>query len=56
MRTVRNRYRRNDETVFLYAFDLIENSMRDLCGVPLTVCRTMLANVIAQAAPGTVSS
>jgi ATP-dependent DNA ligase len=43
---------RNDAAVFLYAFDLIELDGDDLRNVPLTVRKTMLANVIAHADPG----
>ena len=48
----RIRYRRNDANVFLYAFELIELDGDDLRHVPLSVRKTMLANVIASAAPG----
>jgi bifunctional non-homologous end joining protein LigD len=48
----RIRYRRNDDSVFLYAFDLIEFDGEDLRAVPLTVRKTRLANVIGQAVPG----
>jgi hypothetical protein len=45
-------YRRNDGSVFLYAFHLIELDGDDLRHMPLTVRKSMLANVIAQAAAG----
>jgi bifunctional non-homologous end joining protein LigD len=48
----RIRYRRNDDGVFLYAFDLIELDGDDLRHEPLTVRKTMLADVITRAAPG----
>jgi bifunctional non-homologous end joining protein LigD len=48
----RIRYRHNDESVFLYVFDLIELDGDDLRHVPLTVRRTMLAKVIARAVSG----
>jgi bifunctional non-homologous end joining protein LigD len=48
----RIRYRHHDESVFLYAFDLIELDGDDLRHVPLTVRKTMLAHVLARAAPG----
>jgi hypothetical protein len=38
--------------VFLYAFDLIELDGDDFRHVPLTVRKTMLAHVLARAAPG----
>jgi hypothetical protein len=37
----RIRYRHNDESVFLYAFDLIELDGDDLRDVPLTVCKRL---------------
>jgi ATP-dependent DNA ligase len=48
----RIRYRRDDDGVFLYAFDLIELDGDDLRHVPLTVRKTMLAHILARAAPG----
>jgi bifunctional non-homologous end joining protein LigD len=48
----RIRYRLCDDSVFLYAFDLIELDGDDLRHVPLTVRKTMLAHVLARAAPG----
>jgi len=47
----RIRYRHNDDSVFLYAFDLIELDGDDLRPLPLTVRKTRLANVIERAAP-----
>src|SRR5436190_845692 len=48
----RTRYRHQDDSVFLYAFDLIELDGDDLRHVPLTVRKAMLAKVVAGAAPG----
>src|SRR5216683_1922999 len=48
----RTRSRHNDDSVFLYAFDLIELDGDDLRRDPLTVRKTLLANVLARAAPG----
>jgi bifunctional non-homologous end joining protein LigD len=48
----RIRYRHHDASVFLYAFDLIELDGDDVRSVPLSVRKTMLANVLASAAPG----
>jgi bifunctional non-homologous end joining protein LigD len=48
----RIRYRRHDESVFLYAFDLIELDGDDLRHVPLTVRKTMLEHILARAAAG----
>jgi bifunctional non-homologous end joining protein LigD len=48
----RIRYRHNDDSVFLYAFDLIGLDGDDLRRDPLTVRKTLLANVLARAAPG----
>jgi bifunctional non-homologous end joining protein LigD len=48
----RIRYRRSDDSVFLYAFDLIELDGDDLRCVPLTVRKTMLANVLERGAAG----
>jgi bifunctional non-homologous end joining protein LigD len=48
----RIRYRHNDDSVFLYAFDLIELDGDDLRGVHLTVRKTMLSNVLTRAASG----
>ena len=48
----RIRYRHHDESVFLYAFDLIELDGDDLRSVPLTVRKTMLAHILARSAPG----
>ena len=48
----RIRYRRNDDCVFLYAFDLIELNGDDLRRDPLVVRKATLASVLAKAAPG----
>jgi ATP-dependent DNA ligase len=48
----RIRYRHHDESVFLYAFDLIELEGDDLRHVPLAVRKTILAHVLARAAAG----
>jgi bifunctional non-homologous end joining protein LigD len=48
----RIRYRHNDDSVFLYAFDLIELNGDDLRRDPLDVRKATLANVLARAAPG----
>ena len=48
----RIRYRRNDNCVFLYAFDLIELNGDDLRRDPLVVRKATLASVIAKAAVG----
>jgi ATP-dependent DNA ligase len=48
----RIRYRRHDESVFLYAFDLIELDGEDLRRDPLAVRKAMLASALALAAPG----
>jgi bifunctional non-homologous end joining protein LigD len=48
----RIRYRRHDEGVFLYAFDLIELDGDDLRRDPLAVRKATLASVLARAAPG----
>src|SRR5262245_4241350 len=48
----RIRYRHDDASVFLYAFDLIELDGDDLRHVPLTVRKTMLAHILARGAPG----
>jgi len=48
-----NRIRyRNDDAVFLYAFDLIALDGDDLRRHPLTVRKATLASVLAKAAPG----
>jgi ATP-dependent DNA ligase len=48
----RIRYRRQDATVFLYAFDLIELDGDDLRRDPLDVRKTTLASLLARAGPG----
>jgi bifunctional non-homologous end joining protein LigD len=48
----RIRYRRNDDCVFLYAFDLIELNGDDLRRDPLVVCKATLSSVLAEAATG----
>jgi ATP-dependent DNA ligase len=48
----RLRYRRHDDTVFLYAFDLIELNGEDLRRDPLEVRKATLASVLAKVAPG----
>jgi bifunctional non-homologous end joining protein LigD len=45
----RVRYRRNDASVFLYAFDLIELNGDDLRRDPLEVRKATLANIVARA-------
>jgi bifunctional non-homologous end joining protein LigD len=46
------RYRRNDEGVFLYAFDLLELNVDDLRRDPLEVRKATLASVLARAVNG----
>ena len=46
------RYRRNDGSVFLYAFDLIELNGDDLRRDPLEVRKATLASILKKAAPG----
>jgi bifunctional non-homologous end joining protein LigD len=48
----RVRYRRNDASVFLYAFDLIELNGDDLRRDPLEVRKATLANIVARAGHG----
>jgi hypothetical protein len=48
----RIRHRRHDESVFLYAFDLIELDGADLRRDPLAVRKATLASLLARAAPG----
>jgi bifunctional non-homologous end joining protein LigD len=48
----RIRYRRNDYSVFLYAFDLIELDGDDLRRDPFTVRKTLLAKLLTRARPG----
>jgi ATP-dependent DNA ligase len=43
----RVRYRRNDASVFLYAFDVIELNGDDLRPDPLEVRKATLANLLA---------
>ena len=48
----RIRYRRDDASVFLYAFDLIELNGDDLRRDPLEVRKATLANILARADRG----
>jgi bifunctional non-homologous end joining protein LigD len=48
----RIRYRRHDESVFLYAFDLVELDGDDLRRDPFQVRKATLASVLAKAGPG----
>ena len=48
----RIRYRRNDDDVFLYAFDLIELNGDDLRRDPLEVRKATLASIVAKASTG----
>jgi ATP-dependent DNA ligase len=48
----RIRYRRGDDSVFLYAFDLIELNGDDLRHDPLTARKASLGNLLGSAAPG----
>ena len=48
----RIRYRRQDSSAFLYAFDLIELNGADLRRAPLEVRKATLANVLAGASQG----
>jgi len=48
----RIRYHRNDDSVFLYAFDLIELNGEDLRHDPLITRKALLGNLLASAAPG----
>jgi hypothetical protein len=48
----RIRYRQHDDSVFLYAFDLIELNGDDLRRDPLEVRKATLASTLAKAAPG----
>jgi bifunctional non-homologous end joining protein LigD len=50
----RLRYRRHDDRVFLYAFDLIALNGDDLRREPLTVRKATLASVLRKARPGLV--
>jgi bifunctional non-homologous end joining protein LigD len=49
---LRVRYRRNDDDVFLYAFDLIELSGDDLRREPLEVRKATLRSVLIKRGPG----
>ena len=46
------RYRRHDDSTFLYAFDLIELNGDDLRRDPLAVRKATLASIVAKASPG----
>src|SRR5262249_47823720 len=46
------RYRRHDDSTFLYAFDLIELNDDDLRRDPLEVRKATLASIVAKASPG----
>jgi len=46
------RYRRHDDSTFLYAFDLIELNGDDLRRDPLEVRKATLASIVAKAQPG----
>jgi ATP-dependent DNA ligase len=46
------RYRRHDDSTFLYAFDLIELNGDDLRRDPLEVRKATLASIVANASPG----
>src|SRR5262245_32864061 len=46
------RYRRQDDSTFLYAFDLIEQNGDDLRRDPLEVRKAALASIVAKAGPG----
>jgi len=48
----RIRYRRHDDSVFLFAFDLIELNGDDLRRDPLETRKETLVNILAKAAPG----
>ena len=48
----RVRYRRHDESIFLYAFDLIELNGDDLRREPLEVHKAALRSALAKASPG----
>jgi bifunctional non-homologous end joining protein LigD len=48
----RIRYRRHDESVFLYGFDLIELNGDDLRREPLATRKATLASLLRRAAPG----
>jgi hypothetical protein len=46
------RYRRHDDSTFVYAFDLIELNGDDLRRDPLEVRKATLASIVAKASPG----
>jgi bifunctional non-homologous end joining protein LigD len=46
------RYRRHNESTFLFAFDLIEQNGDDLRRDPLEVRKAALVSVLAKASPG----
>src|SRR5262249_29788191 len=46
------RYRRHDDSTFLYAFELIELNGDDLRRDPLEVRKATLASIVAKASPG----
>jgi len=46
------RYRRHDDSTFVYAFDLIELNGDDLRRDPLAVRKATLASIVAKAQPG----
>src|SRR5262249_36972685 len=46
------RYRRHDDSTFLYAFDLIELNGDDLRRDPLEVRKATPASIVAKASPG----
>ena len=48
----RIRYRHHDESVFVYAFDLIELNGEDMRRDPLVVRKATLASLLSRAAPG----
>src|SRR5262245_9347071 len=48
------RMRRNDNTAFLYAFDLLELNGLDLRREPIEVRKEMLADVLRESGPGLV--
>jgi bifunctional non-homologous end joining protein LigD len=50
------RYRRHDDSTFLYAFDLIELNGDDLRRDPLEVRKATLASIVAKASPGVRSN
>jgi bifunctional non-homologous end joining protein LigD len=50
------RHHRANESIFLYAFDLIELNGDDLRRDPLEVRKATLASIVAKASPGCMSS